>query len=227
MFKQYFQTGLRRMLVGSLVFAAMTGSAAVTAESADMERLSRFYKQVKSLQATFVQRVDASGFSSIEESAGVFYLQRPGRFRWDYTKPYKQQIIADGKKLWVYDVDMDQVIVKKLDLALGSTPAVLLSGTQELKQQFTVDRIRDLQGRPAGLVWLRLLPKDKESNYQHIVLGFNQDNLEVMELLDNFGQATVMRFSDIKRNPNLDASLFQFTPPLGVDVIGAEDVLGQ
>ena len=208
-------------------FLLLLGYSTVSfADAAAMERLNRFYKEVKSLQASFIQRVGASGFSSIEESKGVFYLQRPGQFRWDYSQPYEQQIIADGSSLWVYDIDMDQVIVKKLDQVLGSSPAVLLSGTKELKDQFKVESLTDLQGRPQGLTWLLLLPKDKESNYKQIVLGFNTDNLQVMELLDNFDQVTVMTFSDVKRNPKLDSSLFNFVPPVGVDVIGSEDVLG-
>lgn len=197
------------------------------ADSKDIERLSRFYKEVQSLKAEFVQRVGASGFSSIEESKGVFYLQRPGLFRWDYFEPYEQKIVADGKRLWIYDMDMDQVIVKNLDLVLGNTPAVLLSGTKELKEQFDVSGLSDLQGRPSTYKWLLLKPKDMESNYKQIVLGFDKDHLKVMELLDNFDQMTVMNFSQIQSNPKLDPALFEFVPPVGVDVIGAEEILGQ
>lgn len=224
------------MLYGSATVAASDKLAAATGENAavpdkkvrkELQQLERFYKQVKTLKARFVQRVSSTNASKQEESAGVFYLQRPGKFRWDYTMPFEQRIIADGKRIWVYDVDMDQVIVKELDLVLGNTPAVLLSGTHELKQQFQVRPLENLQGRTDALSWVLLIPKNKESNYRQIVLGFNQDDLKVMELIDNFEQKTQMDFMEVTRNPKLDASLFVFSPPPGVDVIGSKEILGQ
>lgn len=189
------------------------------------ERLLDFFNNVQSMQAEFTQTVSAQGFADKDTSKGVFRLLRPGKFRWDYEQPYQQQIIADGNKLWVYDVDMDQVIVKPLNLVLGQTPAVLLSGTASLTDRFD---IQDLAGRSEqGLAWVQLRPKDTESSYEKLLLGFSEQNIQAMELVDNFGQVTELQFSNLQRNLKIDAKIFQFQPPPGVDVIGEEDIIPQ
>jgi outer membrane lipoprotein carrier protein len=189
------------------------------------DRLLDFFNNVQSMQAEFTQTVSAQGFADKDTSKGVFRLLRPGRFRWDYEQPYQQHIIADGEKLWVYDVDMDQVIVKPLNLVLGQTPAVLLSGTASLTDRF---HIQDLAGRgEQGLAWVQLSPKDSESSYEKLILGFSEKNIQAMELVDNFGQVTVLQFSNLQRNLKIDPEIFQFQPPSGVDVIGEEDIISQ
>ncbi|WP_455211310.1 outer membrane lipoprotein chaperone LolA [Kaarinaea lacus] len=187
------------------------------------DRLLDFFNKVQSMQAEFTQTVSAQGFADKDTSKGIFRLLRPGKFRWDYEQPYQQHIIADGNKLWVYDVDMDQVIVKPLNLVLGQTPAVLLSGTASLADRFD---IQELAGRgEQGLAWVQLRPKDRESSYEKLLLGFSEDNIQAMELVDNFGQITVLKFSNLQRNLKIDPKIFQFKPPPGVDVIGEEDII--
>ena len=189
------------------------------------ERLLDFFNNVQSMQAEFTQTVSAQGFADKDTSKGTFRLLRPGKFRWDYEQPYLQNIIADGNKLWVYDVDMDQVIVKPLNLVLGQTPAVLLSGTASLTDRFD---IQDLASRSEqGLAWVQLRPKDSESSYEKLLLGFSEDNIQAMELVDNFGQVTQLQFSNLKRNLKIDPKIFQFQPPPGVDVIGEDDIIPQ
>ena len=186
------------------------------------ERLLDFFTNVHSMQADFTQTVSAQGFTDKDTSKGVFRLLRPGKFRWDYEQPYQQQIIADGNKLWIYDVDMDQIIVKSLNSVLGQTPAVLLSGTASLTDRFD---IQDLPQRDKlGLAWVQLRPKDTESSYEKLLLGFASDNIQAMELVDNFGQVTLLKFSNLKRNLKIDPAIFQFQPPPGVDVIGDEEL---
>jgi outer membrane lipoprotein carrier protein len=186
------------------------------------ELLLGFFNDVKSMQADFTQIVKAQGFDEKDTSKGVFRLLRPGKFRWDYSQPYKQEIIADGDKLWIYDMDMDQVIVKPLNLVLGQTPAVLLSGTASLTDRFEIE---DMPGRnDLDLVWVSLKPKDKDSSYEKLMLGFSNKDVKAMELLDNFGQVTLLQFFNLQRNPKIDPSVFQFKPPQGVDVIGDEEM---
>jgi outer membrane lipoprotein carrier protein len=189
------------------------------------DRLLDFFNNVQSMQAEFTQTVSAQGFADKEISKGLFQLLRPGKFRWDYKQPYQQQIIADGDKLWVYDVDMDQVIVKPLNSVLGQTPAVLLSGTSSLTDRFD---IQDIPSRnEQGLAWVQLKPKESESSYEKLLLGFSKENIQAMELVDNFGQVTLLQFSNLQRNPKIDSKIFQFQPPPGVDVIGEEDIIPQ
>ena len=143
-------------------------------------------------------------------------FSRPGKFRWTYVKPYAQLIVGDGSKVWIYDEDLKQVTVKKLDQALGSTPAALLAGNNEAMRAFNLSD----QGAKGGLEWLEALPRDKEGNFERIRMGFGSSGLEVMELLDSFGQTTVLKFTSLQRNPRLDPGLFRFSPPKGADVIG-------
>lgn len=194
----------------------------LAAETA-VQRLQRFFDEVKSMRAEFTQTVGASGFATVDESKGVFRLQRPNRFRWDYTEPFEQQIIADGKNLWVYDVDMDQVIVKPLDFILGHTPAVLLSGSSTLTEQFEIDAVTEQN--EDGLTWVALRPKNKDTGYEKMHMGFDSKDIKAMELIDSFGQITRLQFTNLTRNPKMDTSIFNFSPPEGVDVIGESDIL--
>ncbi len=187
------------------------------------EQLMDFFTNVKSMQAEFTQTVAAQGFAGKEISMGVFRLQRPGKFRWDYSQPYEQHIIADGDRLWVYDVDMDQVIVKPLNQVLGQTPAVLLSGSASLADRFDIQVVPGKEEQ--GLNWVQLRPKDTESSYEKLLLGFSRENIKAMELVDNFGQVTSLQFTNVQRNPDIDPKVFQFEAPPGVDVIGEDEKL--
>lgn len=188
--------------------------------------LDEFLKGLMSLKARFEQvLLDEQGVER-ERSRGTFYLSRPGRFRWDYESPYQQSIVADGQRVYVYDKDLEQVTVKPLQKALGSTPALLLDGEVNIEERFVVSR-----GTPAeGLVWLELGPKDaraarESGGYAQIRLGFAGPRLKRMDLRDNLNQVTRIELKNAERNPNLDPSLFTFTPPAGVDVLDAEQDL--
>jgi outer membrane lipoprotein carrier protein len=179
-------------------------------------RLKAFFNNVTSVRAHFVQQVLDPKDKALQQTSGTMLLSRPGRFRWDYTKPYQQLIVANGKKVWLYDVDLEQVTVKKFDAAMGATPALLLSSDANIEDNFTV---RDL-GIEKDIAWVELTPKNKESGFEKLVLGFAEDNLTHMELRDSFGQLTRLYFTNIERNPELDPAQFDFVPPQGVDVIG-------
>jgi outer membrane lipoprotein carrier protein len=182
-----------------------------------IDRLNAFFVEKGAMSAEFVQTVQGAAFAQPEESRGILLMRRPGKFRWDYRLPYEQQIIADGKQLWIYDVDLEQVIVKPLDVALGDTPALLLSGNGELTQRF---EIRELTDRNDGLLWVELLPKQADTGFNAVRLGFDNQNLRSMELVDGFEQITTLAFANVKTGIKLPSDTFVFVPPEGVDVIG-------
>jgi outer membrane lipoprotein carrier protein len=206
---------IRFVLAGATLgtLLALTPSLA-PAES--LERFSEFINETLTARGEFEQKIFDRNRKLLQESRGTLAFSRPGKFRWDYVKPYAQLIVGDGSRVWIYDEDLKQVTVKKLDQALGSTPAALLAGNNEAMRAF---RLSD-RGAKDGLEWLEALPRDKESNFEKIRMGFSSSGLKVMELADSLGQTTVLRFASLERNPRLDPGLFRFSPPKGADVIG-------
>ncbi|MDD2722132.1 MAG: outer membrane lipoprotein chaperone LolA [Gallionella sp.] len=190
---------------------------ATAAHAGAIEKLKTFINGTQSAQADFTQVVMEQNGRRIQNAAGVMQFQRPGRFRWTYQKPYEQIIVGDGAKFWMYDKDLNQVTVKKLDAALGSSPAALLAGSNEIERGFALKEA----GSRDGLDWLQATPKSQESNFSAVLMGFDaQANLVAMQLADSFGHTTVLRFSAMQRNPKLPAGQFRFTPPEGADVLG-------
>lgn len=195
----------------------------VSAQAGAIDKLKTFIATTHSAQADFTQQVLDQNGNQIQNASGIMQFQRPGKFRWTYQKPYKQLIVGDGSKFWLYDADLNQVTVRKLDAALGSSPAALLSGSNEIERGFTLTE----SGKRDGLEWLQATPKGKgpgnaeqDSSFNSILMGFNaQADLVVMELSDMFGHKTVLRFSAMQRNPKFSAQLFKFTPPKGADVL--------
>ena len=189
----------------------------LTAEAGAIEKLKTFISATHSAQANFTQIVQDQNGKRIQSATGVMQFQRPGKFRWTYQKPYEQIIVGDGAKFWLYDKDLNQVTVKKLDAALGSSPAALLAGSNEIERGFV---LKD-NGNRDGLEWLQATPKGTESSFSAVYMGFDADSgLAIMELNDAFGHKTVLRFSSLQRNPKLSAQQFQFVPPAGADLIG-------
>jgi outer membrane lipoprotein carrier protein len=185
----------------------------VKAELAPVKQLKAYLSATKSLTADFRQvSLNQSGLPA-QTSYGVFYLSRPGKFRWNYQKPFLQEIVSSSGKIWFYDADLEQVTIKKMDDSLGSAPALLLSGDIALEKNFIIEK----QGIEEGLQWIKLSPK-KESGFKYILIGLNDGVLGGMELSDNFGQLTRIYFSNIKQNKKLDDTLFTFVAPKGVDV---------
>jgi len=203
------------MLKVSLIIFSVLFSNLVKAGIGE-ERLKNFFSDVTAVRADFIQQVLGAKKKLLQETQGEMLLLRPGKFRWDYKKPYEQQIVSNGQKVWLYDVDLEQVTVKTVTGALGSTPALLLSSDTPIEENFTV---REL-GEEQNLHWVELSPLQKESSFEKLVLGFDDANLVSMELHDAFGQLTRLRFSKVERNPVIDPVLFNFVPPQDVDVIG-------
>ena len=174
--------------------------------------LKDYYQSVKSLQGEFVQTTRGELDEVIETSSGTLLIQRPDRFRWTYDQPFEQIIVADGRELWVYDVDLDQVTVRPLDEVLGMGPALLLSGSYQ-----TLDANFDIQEEKGG--WLRLIPRQEDWDFQSIRVRMSDGVPRIVEVDTGLGQATRLELTELERNPKIDPSEFRFDPPAGVDVI--------
>lgn len=198
-----------------LVFSLLIGG--VSAHAANGTALLRdFLQQTTSCKARFAQIVVDKNLRQLQQATGIMLFVRPGRFRWEYQKPYEQLIVGDGSKLWIYDKDLNQVTMRKLGTALGGSPAALLAGSNEIEKDYNLIDI----GNQEGLEWVEAVPKAKENAFERIRLGFGKSGLETMELHDQFGQTTLIKFASIERNPKLAPELFKFVPPKGADVIG-------
>ena len=204
--------------VASLIIAG----SACGASADGISSLQNFVRDVKSGRADFNQTVTAPARAGevprVKTSTGNFAFRRPDRFRFDYQKPFVQMLVADGKTLWLYDQDLNQVTARDQAAALGSTPAALIasaSDLSDLKKHFT------LQSEPArdGLEWVLAKPRGTDGQLQSVRVGFQGDQLVALEILDSFGQRSVMRFTYIPNDPDVPVAAFKFTPPPGADVL--------
>ncbi len=201
----------KRICVAICALFFSVSSSADTASQA----LSRLFSQVTTIQASFTQRVTDKKGRLLQYSTGKMVLSRPNQFRWEVIKPVEQLIIANNKKLWVYDPDLQQVTIRLLNQEAGETPALLLTRTNAaLEKSFSVaSQMR------SGMQWFRLTPKDKSSLFEAIELGFSHQVIQEMQLTDHLGQKTTIQFNQVRTNGMVSASLFQFIPPAHTDVI--------
>ncbi len=178
--------------------------------------LERFVNNIQTLQGRFEQSLIDADQQLVEESSGTLEIQRPGQFRWVYTEPYEQVLVADGSNVWSYDVDLAQVTVKPQAEVLSNTPAALLSGSPDALEQF--DYIGSFIDR--GTVWVTLRPKDRDNGFAKVELGFNDGKLSRMLFSDNLEQTTLIALFDVSLNLEIDADHFEFNPPDDVDIVG-------
>jgi outer membrane lipoprotein carrier protein len=205
---------VRRSALAGLAALALAAVAPVRADGLD--QLKAFHATTRTGTVTFRQRVVASGQRESRDSTGTFAFQRPGKFRWTYETPYEQLIVGDGERLWVYDRDLNQVIVRKLDRALGSTPAALLAGDSALEANFDlVDA-----GSRDGIAYVEATPRTADTGFQRVRIGFADNAPRTMELKDTFGNVTTLYFGVFERNSAVDPAQFRFVPPKGADVVG-------
>jgi len=191
-----------------LIAAATAGVAA--------NPLVRFLDGLQTFQADFIQTVISAGHSDIRTSRGTFYLSRPGRFRWSYSEPAGQEVVADGSRVWLYDPELVQVSHQAQEEALRGTPALLLSDTGPIDRHFEVVDL----GMRAGLDWIELIPRTENSEIIKVEVAFDGQRLDRLEMIDNFGQVTRFLFRHVQRNPKLPPELFRFDPPPEVDILG-------
>ncbi|MGV7210330.1 outer membrane lipoprotein chaperone LolA [Oxalobacteraceae bacterium A2-2] len=197
-----------------IAIAACLAASAVQAGA--LEQFKDFVGSTKAAKGEFTQRQVKSGANAKPgvTSSGNFTFARPGKFIWNYVKPYEQVLQADGDQLYIYDKDLNQVTVKKLGDALGSSPAAILFGSNDLDKNFTLSEA----GSKDGLEWLKAVPKAKDSSFEQITIGLRNGLPEAMELKDTFGQLSVLSFKNIQKNPALNAASFKFVMPKGADV---------
>ena len=188
----------------------------VLAEATAINSLKTFIQETRTVRANFSQTLYDKNSRAIQESTGTMQFERPEKFRWAYEKPYNQLIVGNGTQVWFYDHDLNQVTVRQFNLAIGSSPAALLAGSSTIEDNFELVEL----GVQNEMEWLEAIPKNKESNFEFIQMGFSSDGaLKVMALRDNFGQTTLLSFSELDKNPTLPADLFTFIPPDNADVI--------
>jgi len=216
---------MRSLAVGALTLA-MACSVSAQDLSSGLVSLERFVRDARSGRANFTQVVTAPArdgqLAKSKTSSGIFEFSRPNRFRFFYQKPFEQTIVADGQTLWLHDVDLNQVTARKLSQVMGGTPAALIAAApnlQALQADFTLRAMPDKD----ALQWVQATPKTRDGQLQSISIGFRNagktSELAVLEIIDSFGQRSVMRFAGFEANPAFNAAHFDFKPPPGADVI--------
>lgn len=179
-----------------------------------IDDLRSFVNGTQSGRAEFTQTVFNLEGKATQEARGSLVFQRPGKFRWEYTKP-AQVIVGDGAKVWFFDKDLNQVTIRKLEQAFSSTPAALVAGKSEIEAAFTLVAAADAE----GMAWVNAEPKSKDAGIEQVRLGFAKNQLTVMELVDSFSNRTRLTFGKFERNTKVDAKMFTFIPPKGADVV--------
>ncbi len=210
-----FYTAMRTLLLHLSLIVFISSMSAAAIASPGLDSLKFFFEQVKTFEAAFGQVVLDESLESIDDGKGKVWIKRPGLFRWDYEPPEAQEIVGDGERIWIYDIELEQVTVRDQNETLGNTPAILLAGGGDLERDYTIVDI-GTQGR---FDWVNLIPKDGESGFTEVRIGFEDNRLRLMELVDNLGQRTRMSFIDLKENKPIPDSAFTFAPPQGVDII--------
>jgi len=211
--KKNMKTTLATLIAGATLALCAAGAA----HAAALDQFKTFVASTKSAKGEFTQqqqRKSANG-KATPASSGSFVFARPGKFIWNYTRPYEQVLQADGDQLYIYDKDLNQVTVKKLGNALGSSPAAILFGSNDLEKNFTLSEA----GTRDGLEWLNAVPKARDTTFEQISIGLRDGTPQAMELKDTFGQTSVLKFTNFQRNPSLGAQQFKFEIPKGADVI--------
>jgi len=197
------------------LFALLLFATVIYAETSDENHLKRFLGSTQTLEANFKQTlVDDQGIE-LENSSGVVFLNRPDKFRWDYQLPYTQTIVTDGETLWFYDEDLEQVTIRNVSSSIANTPAAVFGSYEDIDEQFIIIDMGTIE----KFDWVELTPRDIDSQYNSIRLGFDDDQLGMMVMFDNLGQVTRIDFTDEIINKKMDDSMFNFQPPQGIDII--------
>jgi outer membrane lipoprotein carrier protein len=198
-----------------LVIAISFAVFSCTTFADGVKSLKDFYNKTHAMRAEFSQVVTDKQGRKVQEVQGEMQLKRPNKFRWDYNKPYEQQIVSDGKQVWLYDTELAQVTVRALSKALGSSPAALLAGDDTLDKNFKFTNV----SQNNDIDWVKAVSTVEDSGFESILLGFKSGELKEMELIDSFGLQTKISFSNVEQNPSLDNKTFLFKTPKGVDVV--------
>ena len=207
------------ILVAGCLTATVAGSQAPAADDG-LDVLRAYLDGLETITADFRQQIVDRDLEPIDDSSGRVILKKPGRFRWDYREPYERVISADGERVWLYEVDLEQVTIRRLDAGLGETPAALLTGAADVLDHFDY-RGSEVDGE---IRWLRLEPRAAESDFSGIELGFAGDDLRRIFLNDRLGQRTQIFLSNVDTATAVTDEFFVFQVPEGVDVIDADNL---
>ena len=201
--------------IASVLLLLVGLSPGPAVSSPGLDSLNYFFSEIKTFEARFGQIVLDESLVEIDDGQGRLWIQRPGLFRWDYDEPDAQQIIGDGDNVWVYDIELEQVTVRDQEATLGKSPAILLAGEGNLEDDYVIEDI-GTQGR---FDWVNLVPRTEDSGFSEVRIGFEDNRLRLLELLDTLGQRTRISFVDLKENVPVSPTTFEFIPPEGVDII--------
>ena len=199
-----------------IVYAILLFTSPLLHAGEGQRLLDKFLNDTQSMTAEFVQTLSTDDGEILQQSSGQFYLQRPGKFRWNYAEPYPQEIVSDGERIWVYDVDLQQVTVQKQSSSLSQTPMALIQGRAQLNESFDVKEL----GLIDGVHKIKLVSLSKDVDFKNIILGVDKTGLKYMQLNDQFEQTTNIIFDALQSNPQIAQKIFEFIPPEGVDVFG-------
>jgi outer membrane lipoprotein carrier protein len=202
-------------LLNQWVVGLIFGFAFQAGHASGLDSLSQYFERTQTAESTFRQIVLDKEGRKTQEVTGKMRLQKPNKFRWDYDKPYVQQIVGDGQKIWIYDPELNQVTVRSFSKAANSTPAALIVGGKDIEKAFILKE----GSRKDNLDWVIATPKVKDSGFERLYLGFLNDELKIMELIDSFGNQTRIEFNDLHRNTSISPELFKFIPPHDADVL--------
>ena len=203
------------MLKNILLIFVCALSPYAMADNSAVQQLQRFLDNTQSLSAHFEQTLLNEYDELMQQSAGELRMQRPGKFRWDYTKPYEQNIVSNGRKIWMYDAELEQVSVRPYE-QLESSPVNLLDNQQPLETLFSLQAMPSQDDQD----WVKLTPRKADGDFQQMLVGLYKGNIKTMRLLDNFNQQTEIIFTDLSINPQFKADLFEFSAPQGADIMG-------
>lgn len=200
-------------ILSKAVLSGIMAISSVLVSAGGLDTLQKFNSDTDGISGQFTQTVHSK--KRTQTTSGTFAIQRPGLFRWEYTQPFKQTIVGDGKTVWLYDQDLAQVTKQEQNQTIGDSPAAILSNKSALNANYSLSD----DGSSDGVDYVRAIPKRSNTGYQNIRIGFRGDNLANMQLKDSFGNQTTITFSKINTHPQFNRSQFKFTPPKGVDVL--------
>ena len=205
----------KRLIISQCILCICLVAIAGVGKAGAVSSLEKFYSSVNTLKAQFRQTVFDADQQIIDQSRGALYIARPGRFRWEYSSPLPQNIISDSQKIWVHDIELEQVTVRNYQQTLAGTPAELLAGTGDVSEQYDISSIESSD----DIEWLLLQPKIDDTQFVDIRIGFKNEKLSTMRLTDSFERTTQLIFDEFEENAPINLSLFSFDVPDDVDVI--------
>lgn len=204
-----------KRLLFFLLFVANVRAADIVSIENGTTQLDHFMNGLQSMQSAFVQTVKDSRDQLVEQSTGTLAIKKPGKFHWEYQKPNAQTIVSDGSRIWLYDPELEQVTIRRADLSINGTPAVLLSGQGNWRDSFEVEHVEQHD----GMLVINLTPRKADTDFKRVQMALKQDQLVAMSLTDKLGQTTLLEFKQFKRNASVADTQFKFAPPKGADVI--------